>query len=482
MSLLSFCRAVFCILFTLALSAKVVTATDFYVDPEHGSMNNDGSKEHPWSTFSAVVAACKIQTRKYSVNNPTPPYSYTTKCPSGPVHAGDTIYLLSGYHGDIEIWQALNTDYITVKAAPDAEPRFRHIKLLACSNWIFDGIYISPSYTAPGTAPAAIFEVPYNSFQGPSSHITLKNSKVFSVPSITGFSVSDWETKTFTGVNISHTDSTVIDNVHIYNINLGLGIADSPNSEIKNSTIENFRSDGLFAYQSNYTKIEYNTVKNAYDLTEGAGVHTDLMQFSSNGIMDNAFTGLEVRGNKVIAHEDEHQPFLGPTQGISGFDGFYKDFVIENNVVIAGTNHGMSYYGAIDCRIINNTLVIPWESDTYQQCPILIFNHKNGTKSTGNIVRNNLTTQAYMISGSGIMDNNQFIQRADYNDHFVDAANFNFNLKSSSPVVNIGSTNLSPKIDIMKIDRDTNPDIGAYEYTQANSLTAPQLYQIEISK
>jgi hypothetical protein len=462
MNLLSFGRVVFCILFMLALSAKVVTATDFYVDPVNGSMSNDGAKERPWSTMQAVWEAGKIQTQKYNGANPVPPYIFVIKNSNGPVHAGDTIYLLSGYHGNLVMIGAMNTDYITIKAADGATPTFSHILLLAASKWTFDGVSISSSY-ASGAKESALFEAPLNSYQGPSSYITLKNSEVFSIPDITGITQQYWRDTATTGVSIIAAPYSIVDNVHIYNVTGGATFNAAAHCQLTNSVIENVMGDGVGVYQADYLKIEYNIIKNMYD--PGTEQHTDLVQFSSDGVIANALTGVEVRGNIVLTHEDENQPFIAATQGISGFDGFFKDFVIENNLVMVGMYHGITLAGAINSLIINNTCVIPWASDTYQTSPVRIVNHKNGTPSTGCTVRNNIAT-GISIEGGVIEDHNISITRSAYNDYFTDPAAFNYHLTTASPAINKGSTSLAPIIDIAKIQRDVTPDIGAYEYQQ----------------
>jgi len=40
--------------------APTALARDFYVDPETGSPDNDGSAEHPWRTLEEVIAATPI--------------------------------------------------------------------------------------------------------------------------------------------------------------------------------------------------------------------------------------------------------------------------------------------------------------------------------------------------------------------------------------------------------------------------------------
>lgn len=39
------------------------------------------------------------------------------------------------------------------------------------------------------------------------------------------------------------------------------------------------------------------------------------------------------------------------------FDGWYDDFVVENNLIITNTYHGIAFYGARNCKIVNNTVV-----------------------------------------------------------------------------------------------------------------------------
>src|SRR5665647_3824912 len=94
---------------------KLTHAADFYVDPVNGSMSNDGSQEHPWSTMQEVWEQNKIRTGTWS-GYP----NIAVKNPDGPVHTGDTIYLLSGYHGKLTMIDAVNDDWITVKAAEGA--------------------------------------------------------------------------------------------------------------------------------------------------------------------------------------------------------------------------------------------------------------------------------------------------------------------------------------------------------------------------
>ena len=88
------------LLLCAAFGAK---ATDFYIDPVDGSDSGDGSATNPWHSLQAVFDANLIETQDW------PSYPYTdgmqlvTVNAGAPVHAGDTLWLRSGYHGDLVI-------------------------------------------------------------------------------------------------------------------------------------------------------------------------------------------------------------------------------------------------------------------------------------------------------------------------------------------------------------------------------------------
>src|SRR5512139_2168883 len=80
-----------------------VGATDFYVDPVNGSDSGDGSAANPWRTLQAVIAANLIETRNWD-SLPYGSGSVLVPVNAGaPVKAGDTLWLRTGYHGEVVI-------------------------------------------------------------------------------------------------------------------------------------------------------------------------------------------------------------------------------------------------------------------------------------------------------------------------------------------------------------------------------------------
>src|SRR5688572_29239963 len=86
------------------LAASDARAEDFYVDPETGSMANDGSQGSPWSTIEEVIAAGRIGTA---------------------VGAGDNVWLRSGYHGELLLDGGDYASPITIAAESGQTPRVR---------------------------------------------------------------------------------------------------------------------------------------------------------------------------------------------------------------------------------------------------------------------------------------------------------------------------------------------------------------------
>jgi len=383
------------------------------------------------------------------------------------VHGGDTINLLSGYQGSLSIIGAVNTDWITVKATPGATPTFKNILMRSASKWIFDGLSISTSYAPPIAKITALFSAENHSYTGPSSYITIKNSDIFTVDSIAGWTAQDWGTKASPGIFVSSAPYMSIENNHIHNVAGGMSVGACDFSTITNNRVENSCLDGVRIVGSNYTKFEYNVVKNIYVIYEYAVYHYDLIQ---SWTLDGADEGVEIRGNIFIAHEDINQPYDGGStmvQGMGFFDGWFNNFTIENNLVLVDSDHGISLYGANNAKVINNTVAKNHLRDT--GAPIRVVPHKNHELGSGNTIRNNFASSTIIYSdgytSQTIVDHNitGFVK----SNHFNNPAIYDFSLKSTSTAINAGSTSLAPTVDLRKKPREMAPDIGAYEFWEA---------------
>ena len=118
---------------TLLLVGGTARAAEFYVDPATGAATGDGSMAKPWQTLEAVVQAGQF---------------------GKAIHAGDTVWLLTGYHGAFAAPAGTYAPPITVAAATGQIPRLSRVSFAQTHGWVVSGLSISPSH-AP--SPQASF-------------------------------------------------------------------------------------------------------------------------------------------------------------------------------------------------------------------------------------------------------------------------------------------------------------------------------------
>ena len=138
-------------------------------------------------------------------------------------------------------------------------------------------------------------------------------------------------------------------------MNFGISVTGASNV-VERNVIENFSGDGLRGL-GDYGVFEFNTVKNCYDVNAN---HDDGFQSWSvgpGGVGTGVVRGIVLRGNRILNYEDPNQPHRGTLQGIGCFDGFFEDWIIENNEILTDHWHGITLSGARNCRIVNNTVV-----------------------------------------------------------------------------------------------------------------------------
>ena len=75
------------------------------------------------------------------------------------------------------------------------------------------------------------------------------------------------------------------------------------------------------------------------------------------GVGTGEVRGVVLRGNVFVNSRTRTSRCAARMQGIGCFDGFFVDWVVENNVVITDHWHGISFLGMRDSRIVNNTVI-----------------------------------------------------------------------------------------------------------------------------
>lgn len=379
-------------------------ATLFYVNPATGSMTNPGTAELPWKTFAEVInnnlIATKDSTGKVSAK--------------AVVKAGDTIILMSGYHGDIRIKNGYNDTVITVKAEKNNTPIISSLKLDAGKNWLFKNLVIN------GSLSDTLQNIDYMVSIGTkdkTSNITLADCYIYSTENAQSWDSEKWKTSVFNGVFLgTHASNIYVTNNYITNINLGIN-SSAENTTIDGNIVSFFAKDGI-RISANDMTVNYNIVTN--NVVDDPN-HDDAIQ----GYAEKGIQNIELKGNIILEKTSEPNAFIKPLQGIGFFDGPLNNIRVEDNVIKVSGYHGISLYDGTELIITNNH--------------VMGFNNNKarvafGTKNKGEVRKNtvlNNTAQAFLLEMDKevVAENNKTIKLDD------DAA-FNQQLKDRLAQIN----------------------------------------------
>ncbi len=439
------------IIFIFLFAVNLIGNT-FYLDPVNGNLNNSGSINDPWGSLSEVISSNYIRSKEYA-NLP-----YTINSPlidkniTGMVHAGDTLILREGLHGTVFLRNYINDTPIVIMNYQEEEVYLERVQLQACKNWIFDGVRIS-SEPYGYYLNNKLFFIESHGWQGPSSHIIVKDCEIFSAEE-PWTTAQEWVNNSSDGLYIKGDSCRALSN-KIFNVDMGLSCIGDYIIAERNS-IENFSGDGGRVLGSNIS-FNHNLIKNNYNVDDN---HDDGIQsFTTNGYIVN---DNEIIGNLIINRDDNNQILAGPLQGIACFDGFYNNWLIANNVISVDHWHGISLLGANRCTIIHNTVIDPTPMVTPGGSWIRIDDHKDGTPSSNCLVANNVANK-FVVDG---MEYNNIIfdTQEEYSENFQDYVNFDFNLIEGSILIDSADPDYSIPFDFELNQRDNSPDMGAYEY------------------
>jgi len=438
-------------IFHLGLTGAVMASASaagavYHVDPASGSMANPGTAVQPWSTLEAVFKANKT------------------------FAAGDEIVLRGGYHGAPTV-KGNNSGDVTIRPDTGAIPKLRNLVVNSGARWVIVGLDICPGNEVPGSGyDGTVVEI-----ESSASRITLRDCTVRSALSTNGWTVDNWKDLTMRGIRTAATYTTLSNN-RVETTSFGITTRKTATfALVSNNLIKAFSHDGIQALADDGV-FESNTVTDAY-VSDSSHNHDDFFQSwsspveGSNSVGGTTVYRITLRGNIFISRTSASQPFAANPQGIGCFDGYYEGWVIENNVIATKAGHGIALYGAIDCRVVNNTVVEnPFDSAGGSTRPwIKIAPHKSRTTpASGNLIRNNISAKPVdAVAGSATVDFHH--TTTDYSSFFTNPAAFDYSLKATSPARDGGSASVAPPADITGASRAVPYDVGAHEF-RANSV------------
>jgi parallel beta-helix repeat protein len=453
----------FILVFCLCMVSPGVKATNYYCDPIYGSMSNQGSFTAPWSGLSSVFS-----TNKTFVG-------------------GDTIFLRTGQHG-YTIVKGINTSNVVIMPQAGESPILSRIRVSTSAAtpsqfWkLFKLTIQSESTTGTSTPAYSLVEI----FPQASS-ITVSNCTITSSFNTTGWTRDDWRNRCNRGLTtIARLNSNhIIENNMITNVAFGLTISSS-STIVRGNKVQYFTNDGSRVLGSDIL-FEGNTICDLIKVMTNIENHDDLFQSFTNasGVGQDTLKNNIIRKNKFINISDTTRQYRGHAQGIGCFDGVFKNWKIENNIVLVDHWHGISFYGGENCTIINNTVldpypyspIDPYDNNSANIGPswIRIDKKPNGPASFGNVVKNNLVANAVIIAAPsmGTASNNTVVGSiSNYASYFLNVlqmdkpALFDLRLKSGCSAIEAGDNIYAPTTDFDGVSRPQGMkvDVGSYEY------------------
>ena len=313
------------LLFILTLTHIKLCAGVFYVDPENGNPQGDGSAKNPWRTLEEVFENNLIETQIPARLPYVKGTDFVVKNAGAPIKAGDTISLLSGYHGDIDYTGAYNDGVITIEAKDGHTPRLRRVKLRSVNGWTLRGLTVSASFATDYDNVTAI-EADSHAHTGPADNVIVENCLIYSTWDTSDWSQADWNNNAASGI-ILQGDYCEARSNWLRNVNFGISSSGDHNL-VENNTIENFSGDGIRGLGDSST-FQYNVVKNCYDVNANHDDGFQSWSVGEEGVGTGVVKGIVLRGNTFINYTDPGQPHRGTLQAIGCFDGLFEDWVVE---------------------------------------------------------------------------------------------------------------------------------------------------------
>lgn len=307
---------------------------------------------------------------------------------------GDTILLAGGDYGDLSLTPRDRVPVnfpsnVTIASADPNNPAvLTGLDLRGGSNITFSGITFDYTFE-PGTP---IYNRPF-AVTG-SQGISFRDC-TFDGDVAKGVSAEADGYGYGIGLSINTSSNVTVDNSEFYNFYRGAVFGRVTDLRVTNNDIHDLRMDGLNFGQVTNVLIEGNTIHD-FRRSPNSNDHADMIQFWTNGATYPS-SNIVIRGNHLdIGDGDATQSiFMRNDQvdrGLAGQEMYYRNVLIEDNVIVNSHAHGITVGETIGLIIRNNSVLhddgnLPDGEDPAVNIPRINLSEN----SLGVIVDHNLT-------------------------------------------------------------------------------------------
>lgn len=272
---------------------------------------------------------------------------------------GETILLEGGTYGALTLngksgFDIAFPDMVTITSAdPDDPAVFTAMDIDGAANLTLDGLVFD--YTFRKGQPLHVRPFSITGFR----NVILRNS-TFDGDLARGVSPEADGFGWGYGLRVGRGSNLTIENNEIFHFHRGIVSGGIDGFVVRGNDLHSLRSDGMDFAQVQNVLIEGNYL---HDFTRAFGTkdHADMIQFWTNRTSKPS-TNITIRGNVLMAAGG------GATQsifmrndmvdrGLAGDEMFYRDILIEDNVILNGHVHGITVGETDGLTIRNNTLL-----------------------------------------------------------------------------------------------------------------------------
>jgi hypothetical protein len=370
-----------------AAPPPVSVGKKWFVDPANGktpAAGGLGTQDAPWNSLQGVLAGqwgAAIVVPGYT--RPLlsiVPYNHAT--PTGrvdaadlmgapPVNPGDSIELMTGNYGDVGLGNyqlpTVNTDWITVEAAPGQKPVFDTLAISLTSKWVFNGIKVQSLLWTNKNTRALLTVNDAGTVAWSTHDIVFTNMDISTDDNTAAWTQAQWVAQGRSGVSFSGsagdgtngqplTSCISMTGSHVHAIRTGVYLG-ANSTLFTNNEVDHFGDDAL-EWAANDLAITNNYEHDNFDV--GDGNHEDAMQgvigALPKGVAFNRFSNILIDSNKIIRATDPTILFPTYLQGIDAFDSDWTGMTVTNNVIVTASCWGIDLSSQHNALVAGNTV------------------------------------------------------------------------------------------------------------------------------
>ncbi len=275
---------------------------------------------------------------------------------------GETVQLKPGRYEEVSMRKIAGAEDQPIKITsidPMEPARIGNMRLHEAAHIVLDKLVFDYEFSAGDKIHLRPFQITN------SQDIVVRNS-LFDGDVAHGVSEnSDGFAYTF-GLGVRQVDGLTVENNEIHTFFRGIVISSSQNILIKNNDVHSLRMDGMNFSEVQDVRIEGNHIHD-FDRSPDTRDHADMIQFWTNRTKKPT-ENVTIHGN-VLNSEDglfTQSIFMRNDlvdRGLAGEEMFYRNLVIEDNVIINAHLHGISIGEANGVKIENNSVIRNAESE-----------------------------------------------------------------------------------------------------------------------